>query len=121
MVFQTSNERSWLEEEDGTMVGYIDHPEVRSGVVSFEHTIVEDAYSGRGIAGELTKAVADQHRKDGIKAELSCSYSIKWFAKHPEYADVLSDPEAETQKAQTLAASAEDSNKDKQGLSLTDH
>ncbi len=106
MIFQTSKERSWLEEEDGTMVGYIDHPEVRPGVVNYEHTIVEDAYSGRGIAGELTKAAADQLRKDGIKAELSCSYSIKWFAKHPEYADVLSDPEAETQKAQTLAGPA---------------
>ena len=106
MVFQTSNERSWLEEEDGTMVGYIDHPEVGPGVVNFEHTVVEEAYSGRGIAGELTMAVADQLRKDGIKAELSCSYSIKWFAKHPEYADILSDPEDEAKKAQTLAGPA---------------
>ena len=106
MRCQRSKERTWLEDEDGTRIGYIDHPEVRPGVVNFEHTIVEDAYSGRGIAGELTKTVAEQLRKDGIKAELSCSYSIQWFAKHPEYADVLADPEAEACKAQMLAGPA---------------
>ena len=41
-------------------------------------------------------------REKGLKAELTCSYSIKWFAKHPEYADVLEDPEKEKQKADML-------------------
>ena len=106
MRFQRDGERTWVKDEDGTLIGYIDHPEVRPGVVNFEHTIVEEAYSGRGIAGELTKTVAEHLRKDGIKAELSCSYSIRWFAKHPEYADVLADPEAEAKKAQMLAGPA---------------
>ena len=62
MKYQRKENRTWLEDEDGTRIGYIDHPEVRPGVVNFEHTIVEDAYSGRGIAGELTKTVAEQLR-----------------------------------------------------------
>jgi hypothetical protein len=50
--------------------------------------------------------VAQRLREQGLKAELSCSYSIRWFAKHPEYADVLEDPDKEQQKAQMLAGPA---------------
>ena len=106
MGYQRNESCTWLEDEDGKRIAYIDHPEIRPGVVNFEHTVVADEYSGRGIAGELTKAVAEQLRKDKVKAELSCSYSIQWFAKHPEYADVLADPDAEAKKAQMLAGPA---------------
>ncbi len=39
-------------------------------------------------------------------AELTCSYSIRWFSKHPEYEDVLTDPQMEKRKADELAGPA---------------
>ena len=67
---------------------------------------VDPSLGGQGIADRITQTVADSLREKGLKAELTCSYSIRWFARHPEYADVLADPEMEKQKADMLAGPA---------------
>ena len=106
MEFRSDKNRTWLEDENGRQIALLDHPEVRPGVVNLAHTEVDPSLGGQGIAGKITQAVADSLRDRGLKAELSCSYSIKWFSKHPEYADVLEDPEGEALKAQALAGPA---------------
>ena len=106
MEFKSDKNRTWLEDENGRQIALLDHPEVRPGVVNLMHTEVAPSLGGQGIAGKITQAVADDLREKGLKAELSCSYSIKWFSKHPEYADVLADPELEKQKADALAGPA---------------
>ena len=106
MEFKSDKNRTWLEDENGRQIALLDHPEVRPGVVNLAHTEVDPSLGGQGIAGKITQTVADSLRDQGLKAELSCSYSIKWFAKHPEYADVLADPELEKQKAGALAGPA---------------
>ena len=106
MEFKSDKNRTWLEDENGRQIALLDHPEVRPGVVNLAPTEVDPSLGGQGIAGKITQAVADSLRDQGLKAELSCSYSIKWFAKHPEYADVLADPELEKQKADALAGPA---------------
>ena len=84
MEFKFDEAKTWLEDENGKQVAVLDHPEVRPGVVNLVHTEVDPSLGGQGIAGKITQAVADSLREKGLKAELSCSYSIKWFAKHPE-------------------------------------
>ena len=106
MEFLSNEVKMWLEDESGKEIAVLDYPEVRPGVVNFTHTEVDDCLRGQGVAGKITKAAADKMRADGLKAELSCSYSIKWFANHPEYADVLADPEAEAEKAAALGGPA---------------
>lgn len=106
MVFKSDKMKTWLEDENGKQIAVLDHPEVRLGVVNLAHTEVDPSLGGQGIAGKITQAVADGLREKGVKAELTCSYSIQWFAKHPEYADVLADPDREKQKADMLAGPA---------------
>ncbi len=106
MEFKTKQEKTWLEDESGKQLAVLDHPEVRPGVVNLEDTEVDPSLGGQGIAGKITEFVANKLREDGIKAELSCSYSIKWFGKHPEFTDVLADPEKEAQKFEALAGPA---------------
>ena len=106
MDFKTEKSRTWLEDENGKQIALLDHPEVREGVVRLTHTEVDPSLGGQGIAGKITQFVADKLREEGLKAELSCSYSIGWFAKHPEYADLLADPEAEAKRAGELAGPA---------------
>ena len=105
-MIKISEEKTWMEDDNENEIGLLDHPLIREGVVNFSHTEVDPAFAGQGIAGQLTKATAEYLRSHGLKAELSCSYSIKWFAKHPEYSDVLVDPDAETKKAKELAGPA---------------
>ena len=106
IAFKTDGQKTWLEDESGKQIALLNHAEVRPGVVNFSHTEVDASLQGQGIAGKITKFAADRLREDGRKAELSCSYSIRWFSKHPDYADVLADPDAEAKKAQMLAGPA---------------
>ena len=106
MEFKHTNERTWLEDENGKVIALLDHPETAPGIVNFAHTEVDPSLGGQGIAGKITQAAADRLRAEGKKATLSCSYSIRWFGKHPEYADVLEDPEKEKQMADMLAGPA---------------
>ena len=77
MEFKSDKNRTWLEDENGRQIALLDHPEVRPGVVNLAHTEVDPSLGGQGIAGKITQAVADSLRDQGLKAELSCSYSIK--------------------------------------------
>lgn len=104
--FKTDNDRIWLEDNAGKMIALIEFPEVKPGVVNIVHTEVDPSLGGRGIAGELTKAAAEKLRGENRKAVLSCSYAIRWFSKHPEYADVLEDPEKEAKKAEQTGGPA---------------
>ena len=106
MDFKYDQNKTWLEDENGKQIALLDHPEVRPGVVNLNHTEVDPSLGGRGIAGKMTQNVADRLREEGRKAELSCSYSIRWFSKHPEYQDVLEDPGKEAEKAAQLAGPA---------------
>ena len=58
---------------------------VRDGL---EHTIVDPAYGGQGIAGKLVQELAAQARERGVKIVPVCSYALKTFEKNAEYADV---------------------------------
>jgi predicted GNAT family acetyltransferase len=106
MEFKSDEKKMWLEDENGKVVALLDYPEVAPGVVNFAHTEVDPSLGGQGIAAKITEAAAERLRREGLKAELSCSYSIRWFSKHPEYADVLADPEGEAIKAAALAGPA---------------
>ena len=77
MEFKSDQAKTWLEDENGKQIALLDHPEVRPGVVNIVHTEVDPSLGGQGIAG-----------------------------KHPEYADVLADPDKEKQKADMLAGPA---------------
>ena len=83
MEFKSDQAKTWLEDENGKQIALLDHPEVRPGVVNIVHTEVDPSLGGQGIAGKITQAVAEELREKGLKAELSCSYAIRWFAKHP--------------------------------------
>ncbi len=76
-------------DDAGALLAEVTFPTVSEGVVNINHTFVHDRLRGRGIAGVLLKAAAEQLRIDGQKAIPSCSYAVKWFEKNPDYADVL--------------------------------
>lgn len=54
-----------------------------------DHTGVPDAYAGRGIAGQLARALVREARAAGVKIVPLCPYVAAWFRKHPEEADLI--------------------------------
>lgn len=55
----------------------------------FFHTEVDDAYSGRGLAGRLVGAALEATRQDGLRVVPVCPYVAKFVKQHTEFADVV--------------------------------
>ena len=53
------------------------------------HTEVPFAFSGHGIGSRLARGVFEDARARGIKLVLQCHFMGAWFARHPEYGDVV--------------------------------
>ena len=53
------------------------------------HTEVPSEFSGRGIGSRLARAVFDDARANGIELVLQCPFMAAWYARHPDYADVV--------------------------------
>lgn len=62
---------------------------IEDGRLVLTHTEVPMEYSGQGIATKLATGTFDLLRQSGRKAVLTCPFMGGFFAKHPEYADVV--------------------------------
>jgi predicted GNAT family acetyltransferase len=60
----------------------------KGNVRAAEHTLVPPELGGRGIAGRLVDALIADARAEGFKVKPVCSYVVKAFEKHPEWADL---------------------------------
>ena len=60
-----------------------------NGRVVLTHTEVPYEYSGQGIGTRLAQGVFDLIRASKRKAVLKCSFMVRFFATHPQYADVV--------------------------------
>lgn len=54
-----------------------------------DHTGVPDEHGGKGIAGELVKALVAAAKAADVKIIPHCSYVAAWARKHPEEADIF--------------------------------
>ena len=74
---------------DGEVMAEIAYPPIGVGKVDICKTHVDESLRGQGIADELVRRAAAELRKTKRQAEVTCSYAVKWFERHPEQADVL--------------------------------
>lgn len=88
MEFQHEKGRVFALDPSGKLVAEITFP-VSNGVANIDHTFVDGSLRGQGVAGQLVRAAAEQIRADGLKAQLTCSYAVRWFSEHPEQSDLL--------------------------------
>lgn len=52
------------------------------------HTLVPPQIGGRGVAGQLVKALIADAREQGFRIDPACSYVNVAFRRHPEWADL---------------------------------
>lgn len=59
------------------------------GVITFTHTEVPKALSGRGVGSTLARGALEAARAQGLKVVVECPFVAAYIAKHPEYGDLL--------------------------------
>ncbi|WKK10750.1 GNAT family N-acetyltransferase [Rhodococcus ruber] len=82
-------QRQRYELRDGnTVVGYTQyHPDGDVQLV-FDHTEVDNAYSGRGLSSTLVRFALDDVRARGKRVVAICPFVDGFIDKHPEYKDL---------------------------------
>jgi predicted GNAT family acetyltransferase len=59
-----------------------------------DHTFVPPEMRGRGVAQFLVEALIADAREQGFRIVPQCSYVAAQFRRHPEWADLLAEPES---------------------------
>lgn len=77
---------------DGEVAGFTQVKDGEGGVAAMPHTVIEDAYEGRGLASQLVRHALDDLRAQGRQVQPFCPYVKSWIEKHPEYRDLVDDP-----------------------------
>ena len=88
-----SSNRVWVEDDAGHEIAYISFPDAGKHLVNIEHTVVDPAYGGQGIATRMMRETVETIRKNGKRTLVTCSYAQAWFSKHMEYLFLLVDPD----------------------------
>jgi predicted GNAT family acetyltransferase len=57
-------------------------------VVFVTHTGTTPSWRGCGVAARITQAALDDIRSRGLQVRAGCSYTRRYLAEHPEYADI---------------------------------
>lgn len=88
MELRHERDRIFALNPEGKIIAEITFP-ISDGIATIDHTFVDASLRGQGVAGMLVSSAVEQIRTAGLKAQPTCSYAVKWFSEHPEYADLL--------------------------------
>jgi predicted GNAT family acetyltransferase len=77
---------------DGTFAGfteYVDGTGDHAGERTFPHTVIEEAFGGRGLSTLLIRTALDAARVADLAVLPQCSAVAGFIAKHDDYADLV--------------------------------
>lgn len=73
---------------DGEFAGFTEYHD-RGKLRVFPHTVIEEAFGGRGLSGTLVRQALDTMRAEGRSILPLCPVVRGFIVKHPEYADLV--------------------------------
>jgi uncharacterized protein len=73
---------------DGEPAGYAEYRDVQGARV-FTHTVVHDAFEGKGVGGALARGALDDVRAAGGHVVPQCPFIAGYIDRHPEYGDLV--------------------------------
>ena len=91
MDFTRKVNRIYAENDAGKVIAEVTFPSCSEGVVSIDHTYVDESLRGQGIADRLMEETYDLLKEEGLMAIPVCSYAVVWYQRHPEKRDVISE------------------------------
>ena len=83
---------------DGELIGHINYRD-DGGRRVFLHTVVDDAYSGQGLATRMVRFALEDVRAKGRRAVALCPMMSGFVIKHRDYDDIVDPPHVLDSKA----------------------
>jgi predicted GNAT family acetyltransferase len=78
---------------DGQLAGFAEY-HLRASSIVFTHTEVDSAYEGKGVGSAIIRSSLDEIRAAGVYDVVPlCPFYKGWIEKHPDYADLVHQPE----------------------------
>ena len=93
LTVRDAPEASRYEIVDGDRVLGLAAYERRGDTVVFLHTEVDPDAGQSGLGGRLVRGALDDVRARGGAVEPRCPFVRGWIERHPEYRDLVSEPE----------------------------
>ena len=93
-VANNTEKRQFQVELDGE-TAFAEYRLVDHGII-LPHTVVPEAFEGRGVGSALAKAALGYARDHALKVIPTCPFIAGYIRKHPEWHDIVHD----TYKAQ---------------------
>ena len=69
----------------------VDYEECGPGCIAVTHTGVPDRFCGQGIASQLTVAVLEDLKRQGLKVVPLCRFMARYILRHPEWKQMVAD------------------------------
>jgi predicted GNAT family acetyltransferase len=77
-------------DEDGEWIAELTYIR-NNGVMTIDHTEIDEKLRGEGIGQDMVKAAVDYARESGLKIKPVCPYAKKVIERTPEFQDVLEE------------------------------
>jgi hypothetical protein len=74
---------------EGEAIGAAYYRRDDEGRFVLTHTEVPSEYGGQGIASALARGLFEMARAEGYRLVLRCPFMQAWYARHPEFGDVV--------------------------------
>jgi predicted GNAT family acetyltransferase len=73
---------------DGALAGFADYQRSEKSIL-FTHTVIDDAFAGKGLASTLIRHALNDARAAGFAVLPQCPFVKGYIGKHPEYLDLV--------------------------------
>jgi len=92
MNWQYEDGRIYYNNDEGELMAETTFVGNEDGVINIDHTYVNPALRGQGIAGKMMAVVAEHFKKEGRKVTATCVYAYKWLKKNEDtYESIMSE------------------------------
>ncbi|KQB83944.1 GNAT family N-acetyltransferase [Corynebacterium lowii] len=73
---------------EGEEAGFADYAPREEGVKDFNHTVIHEAFQGKGLSKVLVRGALDDVRDNGQRIVATCSAVQHFLSRNPEYAEL---------------------------------
>ncbi len=89
MKFIHEKNQIFVEDEDGEVIVLATFPFIEENVINVDHTFVNPAFRGKGVASQLMHEVYNHAKEHNYTIVNTCPYAVAWFKRNKDKADVL--------------------------------